>query len=126
MDGRSTTIKEALSEPAKLALVKRKLALKGTRSRTKLAASLCRQFRFRDARGKLQVFTCLKALRDLEAEGHFQLPPRQLTIVSHWRARRLAEPVPKPEGVPAEAGDVQDLRLILVKPDDDVGMRTWN
>ena len=99
MDGRSTTIKEALSEPAKLALVKRKLGLRGTRSRTKLAASLCRQFRFRDPRGKLQVFTCLKALRDLEEEGHFRLPPRQLHIVSHWRARRLAEPVPKPEGI---------------------------
>ena len=51
------------------------------------------------------MFTCLKALRDLEEEGHFRLPPRQLHIVSHWRARRLAEPVPKPEGVPAEAGD---------------------
>ena len=126
MDGRSTTIKAALSEPAKLALVKRKLGLRGTRSRTKLAASLCRQFRFRDPRGKLQVFTCLKALRDLEEKGHFRLPPRQLHIVSHWRARRLGEPVPKPEGVPAEAGDVQGLRLVLVKPDDDAGMRSWN
>jgi hypothetical protein len=68
----------------------------------------------------------LKALRELEAEGHFRLPPRQLNIVSHWRPRRLPGPVPAPEGVPEEAGDVRGLRLVLVKPDDDAGMRTWN
>jgi len=123
---RGTTIKEALSESAKLATVKRELGLKGTRSRTRLAASLCRQFRFRDPRGKPQVFSCLKALRDLEGEGHFRLPPRQLDIVSHWRARRLPKPVPKPKGVPEAAGDVRGLRLVLVKPEDDTAMRTWN
>jgi hypothetical protein len=107
-------------------VVKRKLGLKGTRSRTRLAAALCQQFRLQDARGQPQVFTCLKALRDLEGEGHLRLPPRQLDIVSQWRPRRLVEPVPEPEGVPAEAADVQGLRLFLVKPDDDAGLRTWN
>ena len=126
MGRRSTSIKEALSESKKLATVKRKLGLKGTRSRTRLAASLCRQFRFRDPRGEFQVFSCLKALRDMEREGHFRLPPRQLEIVSHWRARRLAERVPDPEGVPETAGDVRGLRLVLVKPEDDTAMRTWN
>ena len=123
---RSTTIKEALSEPAKLAVVKRRLGLRGTRSRTRLAALLCRRFRFRDARGQPRVFSCLKALRDLEAEGQFRLPPRQLQIVSHWRARRLAGPVREPEGVAEEAGDVRGLRLVLVKPEADTEMRTWN
>ena len=72
------------------------------------------------------MFSCLKALRDLEGEGHFRLPPRQLDIVSHWRARRLPKPVPKPKGVPEAAGDVRGLRLVLVKPEDDTAMRTWN
>ncbi len=126
MVGRGTTIKQALSEPAKLAVVRRKLGSSGTRSRTRLAASLCRQFRFRDARGQPQVFSCLKALRDLEGEGHFRLPPRQLEIVSHWRARRLAGPVPEPEGVPESAGDVRGLRVVLVQPEDEPAMRTWN
>ena len=72
------------------------------------------------------MFTCLKALRDLEGEGHFRLPPPQLDIVSHWRARRLAGPVPEPEGVPEAAGDVRGLHLVLVKPDEDTAMRTWN
>ena len=107
-------------------MVKRKLGSSKTRSRTRLAAALCGQFRFRDPRGEPQVFSCLKALRDLEKEGHFHLPPPQLDIVSHWRARRLAGPVPEPEGVPESAGEVQDLRVVLVKPDDDSAMRTWN
>jgi hypothetical protein len=123
---RGTTIKEALSNPARLSVVKRRLGSKGTCSRTRLAASLCQQFGFRDPRGKPQVFSCLKALRDLETEGHLRLPPRQLDIVSHWRPRRLAGPVPEPEGVPEVAGDVRALRLVLVTPEDDTAMRTWN
>jgi len=96
------------------------------RSRTRLAASLCRQFRFRDPRGELQVFSCLKALRDLEREGYFRLPPRQLEIVAQWQVRRLAERVPDPEGTPETVGEVQGLRLVLVKPEDDTAMRIWN
>jgi Druantia protein DruA len=123
---RGTTIKEALAEPLKLAVVKRKLGLKATRSRTRLAAALCRQFRFQDPRGEPQVFTCLKALCDLEVEGHFRLPPRQLEIVAHWRARRLGGAVPAPQGVPERAGEVRGLRVVLVHPGDDPAMRTWN
>lgn len=72
------------------------------------------------------MFSCLKALRDLEREGHFRLPPRQLNIVSHWRARRLPGPVPEPVRVPEAAGEVLGLRVVLVKPDDDTAMRTFN
>ncbi len=126
MGRRWTTVKQALCEPARLAFVKRELGSKRTRSRTALAASLCRRFGFRDARGRPQVFSCLRALRDLEGKGHLRLPPRQLDIVSHWRPRRLAGPVPEPEGVPEEVGEVRGLRLVLVDPRDDAAMRTWN
>ena len=121
-----STIKQVLLEPARLAEVKRRLRMSETRSRTVLAASLCEQFGFRDARGRPRVFTCLKALRELEDGGHFQLPPRQLQIVAQWRARRLAGPVAEPEGVPEEAGGVRGLRLVLVTPDADGDMRIWN
>jgi hypothetical protein len=124
--GTGATIKQILSEPAKLAVIKRKLSSKGTRSRTRLAACLCQQFKFRDPRGKPQVFSCLRALRDLEREGHLRLPPRQLDIVSHWRVRRLAEAVPEPKAVPQSAEEVRGLRVVLVKPDDELAMRTWN
>lgn len=123
---RHATIKEELSSPGKLALVNRELSFARTTSRTRLAESLCRDFGFLDERGEPQVFTCLKALRDLEAGGHLRLPPRQLEIVSHWRPRRLEEPVPEPEGAPGVVGEVRGLRLVLVQPDDDTAMRTWN
>jgi len=126
MSGEATTIKATLLEPAKLAVVKQKLGLKGTRSRTRLAASLCQQFRFRDPRGNPQVFSCLKALRDLEGKGHFRLPPRQLDIVSHWRPRRLSGPVADPKGVAEAVVDVRGLRLVVVHPEDELAMRTWN
>jgi len=106
--------------------VRRRLGSGRIRSRTELAAILCRQFRFRDPRENLQVFSCLKALRDLEEEKNFQLPPRQLEIVSHWRPRRLAGPVPDPEDVPDTAGEIRGLRLVLVSSGDDRAMRTWN
>ena len=119
------TIKQALREPGRLAYVKSRLASPRTRSRTRLAASLCRQFRFEDARGELRVSSCAKALRELEDEGLLELPPRQQDVASWWRPRRLANPVPAPEGVPPTAGEVQGLRLVLVRPEDDPSMRRW-
>jgi len=65
-------------------------------------------------------------LRDLEHEGHFRLPPRQLDIVSHWRPRRLSTAVPEPKDIPDAVGDVRGLRVLLVSSDDDSAMRTWN
>lgn len=91
-----------------------------------MAVSLCQEFGFRNSKGKLQETSCLAALRDLEREGHFQLPPRRHKVVSQRRPRRLSEPVPEPQGVPEEAGEIQRLRLIEVGPDDDGAMRTWN
>ncbi len=70
--------------------------------------------------------SCVKTLRDLESRGHFRLPAKQLDIVSHWRPRRLCEPVVEPEDVPESLADIRDLRLVLVDPADDTAMRTWN
>ena len=72
------------------------------------------------------MFSCLKALRDLEREGQLNLPPRLVDVAASWRPRRLEEPVPEPEGVPDTAGEVRGLRLVLVGPNDDAAMRTWN
>ena len=91
-----------------------------------MAVLLCEQFGFRNSRGKLQVTSCLAALRDLEREGHFELPPGRNRIAERRRPKRLSEPVPEPHGVPEAAGDIRRLRLIEVLPDDDQAMRTWN
>ena len=39
-----------------------------------MAQAVCEQFGFFDVRGKSQLAGCLKALRQLEAAGHFELP----------------------------------------------------
>jgi hypothetical protein len=83
------------------------------RHRTEVAEAVCAAFGFTDARGALQRGTCLKALRELEAAGALRLPPP--TRRSGPKApRRLGVPVPVPEAVPTEVGDVQGLRLELV------------
>ena len=125
MRNKSGTIKAIVSEPANLAVVKGKLR-SGEKSRTRLAAWVCRHLRLRDARGRLRVSSCLKALRDLARERHFKLPAPVLTVVSHWRTRRLAGPVPAPKDVPEELREVRDLHLVLVSPDEEERMRTWN
>lgn len=122
----STTIKEALSEPAKLSQVQQELSLPETSSRTALAKLLCIRFGFRNARGSPQVYSCLKALRELESEGHFRLPPRRLNIVAYWRPRRLSEPVPEAQDVPSVLGDIRGLHLLQVNPSDETAMRIWN
>jgi hypothetical protein len=123
--GSGQTLKAALSEPAKLAVVREELA-EGADSRTRLAGELCRRFCFRDARGQLRVGSCLKALRDLERAGKFTLPPRLLDIHQGWSPRRLSAAVPEAQGVPERVEAVPGLRLVLVDPADAAGMRTWN
>lgn len=89
---------------------------------------LCQEFGFRNSKGKLQETSCLTALRDLEREGHFELPPpRRSSLVPIRQPRRLPEPVPEPKDVPETVGEIRGLRLILVRPDDDdAAIRTWN
>jgi hypothetical protein len=95
----------------------------GNLNRTKLADQLCEHYKFIDARGRLQRSTCLKALRELEAKGHVNLPP---PMVKHGppKPRRLNEPVAMPQGVPSKAGEVLGLALIIVETVDQ--MRIWN
>jgi hypothetical protein len=62
----------------------------------------------------------------LERERHFKLPAPVLTVVSHWRTRRHAGPVPAPKDVPEELRQVGNLHLVLVSADEEERMRTWN
>lgn len=120
------TIKQALSEPWRLSLVQEALVSGGVCSRTRLAVELCKRFGFRDTRGEPRVGSCLKALRDLERQGEFELPARMLDINRGWKPRRLPDPVPEPEAVPESIDQVRGLQLELVDPTDGSTMRTWN
>ena len=117
-------IKRALSQPPAIAYVAGLLQDGGEFvHRTELADFLCEEFDFHDARGHAQRDGCLKALRELETAGHFTLPMAQ-GKPGPSTPKRLAEAVPDPTGVPAQAGEVLGLALILVSGQEH--MRIWN
>lgn len=116
-------IKRTLSEPTSIQYVCDLLGSTQILHRSELATHVCEQFVFYDTRGQAQRSGCLKALRELEADGHFTLPaPR--TSPGQRSPRRLAEPVPRPVEVPSAAGEVQGLELVLVNTPE--LMQIWN
>ena len=92
-------------------------------SRTAAADEVCVRLKFLDARGRVQRGTCLKALRELEAEGLCKLaaPRRPAGLRS---PRRMAAAVPAPREVPESVELIGDLRLRLVSAEADY--RMWN
>lgn len=97
--------------------------------RTELADRLCEEFGFIDGRGCRRRSSCLKALRVLASRDLFTLPA-PTTKTGPSEPRRLDERVPPPDGVPASAGKVRGLQLVLVEREaGDRGspkMRLWN
>lgn len=120
------TIKAALSEPAGLTLVRQELSKEPMCTRTRLAQLVCAQFGFVDALGRHQTSSCLKALRDLESAGLIDLPAPRGRGSTSWQPRRASEQVEEPSGVPGDAGEFSDLRVVLVEARDDGAMRCWN
>ena len=116
-------IKRALSKAGTVEYIGQLLEGEEFFSRSELADFLCEEFGFQDPRGQNQRGGCLKALRELEAKGWFQLPPPEIEKPNP-SPRRLSAPVPEPEGVPEEAGMVGGLELILVEQEGQ--MRVWN
>ena len=70
-------IKRTLSQPDAIAYVAEALILGECAHRSALADLVCERFGFFDPRGQAQIEGCLKALRELEASGHFKLPAAQ-------------------------------------------------
>jgi len=116
-------IKRKLSEPAAIEYIAGLLKVNGFIHRSELAEFLCEQFGFYDARGQEQRGGCVKALRELEAAGHFTLPAAQAKN-GPKTPKRLRAPVAEPAGVPGKAGEVRGLKLIRVS--DEEHMRIWN
>jgi len=67
-------VKRTLSAPTSIQYVRDLLGSEEIPHRSELAARVCERFGFQDARGQAQRGGCLKALRELEAAGHFALP----------------------------------------------------
>jgi len=120
-------IKRTLALPASIETIRDLLENKELNNRTRLARRVCEEFKFYDTRDQVQISGCLKALRELEAAGHFSLPAVSMQSghkPGQKLPRRLASPLPPPVGVPAQAGDVEGLKLVLV--DTDEQLLIWN
>lgn len=92
--------------------------------RTELAYQVCAHFGFYDRRGRAQWGGCLKALRELERAGHFELPRGRVAERRKALPRRLAEAVPPAAGVPLAVGEVDGLELVRVETGEQ--LRLWN
>ena len=116
-------IKRTLTQPEAIAYINNILDTNGDINRTTLADNLSDHFNFFDPCGNRQRSGCLKALRRLEQAGHFTLPSPMVKPVL-GTPRRLELPIPAPQNVPADAGEICELRLIVVESEED--MRFWN
>ncbi|MCK5133917.1 MAG: hypothetical protein KAR40_17425, partial [Candidatus Sabulitectum sp.] len=90
-------------------------------SRAKLSEKVCEHFSFVDARGHLQKSSCVIALGELAAAGYFILPSLtngKSSKGKKYSSRRLSTPVPDAVDVPAKAGNVKGLKLVIVTTDE--------
>lgn len=112
----SLPIKQRLAQSDNTALVHRLLAAQPAPSRSRLALELCHRLELRDPKGDWQIGTTAKALRDLEAEGHWTLPPPRIPRPRPWTnaPARLPQRVPPARGVPAELAQIVALELLEV------------
>lgn len=108
-------IAKTLSTAQAVATLQVLLAQIGSASRSAFARHVCREFGFLDSLGQPQAASCHKALRHLHRQGRIELPPpRHGGRGGHCRPRRLHQPLPAPQAVPASAGDLAGLQLTLV------------
>lgn len=116
-------IKRTIAKLEAIEHISNMLGTHNNKNRSELADQICEHFGFFDPLGRRQRSGCLKALRELEQDGHFVLPLPSRPPVS-ISPRRLAVQVPEPQTVPDEVGKIKELQLILVKIEEH--MRIWN
>src|SRR5664279_4106146 len=120
----TSSVKQTLAEPQNMQLVIGLLKAEVPFTRNGLARELCRRLDLRDPKGDWQMATTSKALRELEAQGLWQLPEPLSRRSPGWHPTRLNHPVPAPLGIPELLEDVRGLRLIEVA--DEEHLRIWN
>ncbi len=116
-------IKRTLSTSTSIEYIKQLLRGNKVAHRSDLAKQVCINFEFHDARGEMQTSGCLKALRELESSGYFDLPKAQHNTGTK-SPRRLTEPVPLAVDVPDEVNNIKTLELVHVQEIEE--MRIWN
>ena len=124
----TSTIQEQLASADAVALVKKWLKENRGEMRQALARYVCEALDLKDARGALRMGGTLKALRVLETRGYWRLPKAQNANgkAGCGRPRRLGRPVAPPRAVPARVEQVQGLKLVEIRPEEDELFRAWN
>jgi len=117
-------VKRNLSQSDVIEDIKQILNVNSGLSRTQLTETLCQKYAFYDARGKPQLSSCLKVLRELERHDLLSLPAPRKKNQGQATPRRLEEAVPAAQEVPAEVTAIKDLRLVRVQ--GEAQMRIWN
>ena len=113
-------VKRTLSTPGAVEQI-RLLAAQAPH-RTALAEQVCERFALRDARGRTQRSSALKALRELHDAGAVELPARKhAPRCPHPRG--LDAPVPAPLGVPSQVTQVGPIELVEVT--EEALRRVW-
>lgn len=116
-------IKQKLSQPESVVVVQQILEDNVDAPRVAIAERVCEHFDFSNALGNAQKAGCLKALRELEQAGQFQLPESRRPSPQAG-PRRLAESVEAPRNLPTSVGEIQALELVRVETETEV--RLWN
>ncbi len=89
----------------------------------KLADEFYERFWFHNPSGGKQQTGCFKAPKELDRVGLISIP--QFTRkVAKSSPMPLPEPSPEIQSVTRQAGDILELELLLVDPEQQ--MRTWN
>lgn len=119
-------IKQRLAQPDSIALVRQLLGAKPVPTRTLLAKQLCQRLDLRDPKGDWQIATAAKALRELEAHGHWTLPPPaiQRPRRSSSTPARLPQRVAPASAVPCQLEQIQNLALVEVRTPEH--LLIWN
>ena len=120
-------ISRTLRDGAAVARIAAILSRERFDSRSAPGRRIREEFPFTDARGRLQVAGCMKALAALAGKvPDIVLPPPQATALDR-RPRLPGSDVPEPEGVPAHPARIRDLAVTAVTDAGNRAIRTrWS
>jgi hypothetical protein len=118
------SIQQVLRQPENTVLVQSLLGNPAVSTRAELVHEVCQRLDLRDPKGDWRVGTTMKALRDLESQGLWRLPPPTFRSSGKWNPSRLHRPVPAAVGVPGRAEEVRGLQLTEVT--NEAEGQLWN
>ena len=119
-------IKESLSAPATLEMIRNWLHEKAGQSLNAFSKFACKTLNFFDLTGEPQINECSESLKDLDKAGEIDLrsslnyTPTTRTYTLNY----LDEKVPEPVGVPEKVDEIKELRLVRARSKEE--KKTWN